>query len=330
MNRPADHLEWLDTIRAVACLLVILLHSASPLAGSFELSDRWVWANIVDSFSRACVPLFFMISGFLFFRARAPRGRNLGRLLAALTFYSAIYLAVKAASGGNIGLLEVASVATSPAHFHLWFFYPQLAIYLIAIFITIRTSSATALVCACAALLLFNPSLGSLTGIDTSSLRVGGDLLYYLLYAIIGAILGERSLEGEKMPGRAACLTAFLLSSGAIAVMTHLASSAAGSFVGDFYSYRSPLVAISSIALFCLLSKASMPSRLRAPISTVARYSLPIYGLHALPLELIRRSPLMQIENSILLIAATFLLVLAFTLPLAAGLKRMDRRSWVT
>lgn len=58
---------WVDFVRVLATFLVILLHSAAPLLyqySSISKADWWV-ANIYDSISRICVPLFFMISGYL-------------------------------------------------------------------------------------------------------------------------------------------------------------------------------------------------------------------------------------------------------------------------
>lgn len=57
---------WLDYTRAIGCCMVVLLHTASEFILKSTSIINWEVANIIDSFTRVCVPLFFMISGYLF------------------------------------------------------------------------------------------------------------------------------------------------------------------------------------------------------------------------------------------------------------------------
>lgn len=57
------HLAFLDVIRVVACFLVILLHVSAT--HFYALTERWPIFLAYDSVARMCVPLFFMLSGFL-------------------------------------------------------------------------------------------------------------------------------------------------------------------------------------------------------------------------------------------------------------------------
>lgn len=57
------HYPFLDWLRIIACFLVIVLHVAAIQFPTF--SDIWFITMSWDSVSRMCVPLFFMISGFL-------------------------------------------------------------------------------------------------------------------------------------------------------------------------------------------------------------------------------------------------------------------------
>ena len=58
-------LEYISNIKATAILMVVFLHSASPLFYQFgKISmGRWYITVFYDSFVRCCVPLFLMISG---------------------------------------------------------------------------------------------------------------------------------------------------------------------------------------------------------------------------------------------------------------------------
>ncbi|MFX4994063.1 acyltransferase family protein, partial [Acinetobacter baumannii] len=72
-----------------ACCMVILLHTAAEYVLKSNNTD-WLIANVVDSFTRVCVPLFFMISGYLFFSNKTVKIKNFIKILTALTFYSFI------------------------------------------------------------------------------------------------------------------------------------------------------------------------------------------------------------------------------------------------
>ena len=65
---------WLDFLRAIACILVVLLHTSAPYLYKIQTIPMRSWhvGNYVDSFTRISVPLFFMISGYLFFGEKRP------------------------------------------------------------------------------------------------------------------------------------------------------------------------------------------------------------------------------------------------------------------
>ena len=66
---------WLDFLRVMACLMVMLVHSTEPFylggEGALILSptDAY-WVAIFEGLSRACVPLFLIASSFLLFLYR--------------------------------------------------------------------------------------------------------------------------------------------------------------------------------------------------------------------------------------------------------------------
>ncbi len=78
-SQAIDREYWLDVVRVVACLYVVVLHSTAPyLYELHKIPDRsWQIANWVNSSTRACVPLFFMTS----VRVRELSGTQLGVLM---------------------------------------------------------------------------------------------------------------------------------------------------------------------------------------------------------------------------------------------------------
>ena len=65
MNSNISKIEWLDTLRTLATLGVIIIHISSPLVNmeyNKNMSFWWI-GNVVDSAVRYAVPLFLMLSG---------------------------------------------------------------------------------------------------------------------------------------------------------------------------------------------------------------------------------------------------------------------------
>lgn len=66
---------WIDNLRGIACLMVVMIHTTTwYVINAHSVSPiTWDIANVLNSASRVSVPLFFMISGYLFFwRTQRP------------------------------------------------------------------------------------------------------------------------------------------------------------------------------------------------------------------------------------------------------------------
>ena len=83
---------WLDLLRIISILSMILLHvAASFWYVSPSNSYNWIIMNIYDSLVRFCVPVFLMISGALFLSQKEINikklyTKNILRLLISLIF----------------------------------------------------------------------------------------------------------------------------------------------------------------------------------------------------------------------------------------------------
>lgn len=125
---------WIDNLRAVACLMVIVIHTTTwYITGPMAVTGiTWDAANLLNSASRVCVPLFFMISGYLFFGERSAQPRHMLRLLLCLLFYSAVSLAyitwLTPISEGR----SILKMLQKPVFYHLWFFFALIGIYLLS------------------------------------------------------------------------------------------------------------------------------------------------------------------------------------------------------
>jgi Uncharacterized protein conserved in bacteria len=78
-NRCMEREVWVDWLRVLACLLVMVVHSSEPfyLDGYDTLIPTdadLIWASAIDSASRMSVPLFVIASSYLLFPLRYSSG----------------------------------------------------------------------------------------------------------------------------------------------------------------------------------------------------------------------------------------------------------------
>lgn len=136
----------LDLIRTVAALMVVMIHCSAPFVKSFETASReFVLGNFFDSISRAAVPLFVMTSGALLLdehrdlSVKKIYGKNVKNLLILLLFWSAFYSVLYQ---GIFPMLRGETVNIPKlihnfvfGHYHMWYLYMALGLYLITPFL---------------------------------------------------------------------------------------------------------------------------------------------------------------------------------------------------
>ncbi len=341
MNTTKDNREiWVDAVRACAALLVVLLHTAAPYLYKIkELDiDYWMTGNYVDSFTRVSVPLFFMISGYLFFQDRKPTSKNYMRLLFALTFYSVLALVYLHIYRGLPIYQLTINIIFKPVFYHLWFFYTLIVIYLFANIIQIRTSVNIyiALALFFVFFVLFNPKLISVLKLLDPNynfkhrMQLDGTIVYYLMYAVFGAILGKCKANFSNF-SRYIFLTLFIASSVVVAYGTYIVSIPAGKYIGTFYHYGSVPVAIGAASLFLYIRTIEFSAlRIKWAINLVANSSLVMYGTHAIVLDYIRREGYRDYNNPIIDISAVFLVTVFICFIIYTLIQRIDKKRYIS
>lgn len=131
-NRPGGRLYYLDLLRVIACLSVVMIHvSAEFVVRGNKGPDFWV-GNLLDSLSRAGVPLFVMISGALMLDERYELTKkkllgHIGRMAAFYLVWSTFYCWQFGGFGSVTGALK----QIISGHYHLWFVPMIIGLYLI-------------------------------------------------------------------------------------------------------------------------------------------------------------------------------------------------------
>ena len=133
---------YLDVARVFSMISVILIHvgAISWYDAPFSLYP-WGVMNFMDLMSRYCVPVFLMISGYIFLdpKKEIPTkklySKYLPRLLAAFFFWSFLYALITSGfvsqrTLGN-GVGEKLLKDTFWGHYHMWYMYIIVAMYII-------------------------------------------------------------------------------------------------------------------------------------------------------------------------------------------------------
>lgn len=275
----------LDWLRALAAIMVVAIHVSAPGVLAHGRIDAWSWtaANLVDSLSRASVPVFFMLAGIGLLRDAdgdpwALLRRRLGRVLVPFLVAHLLW------SGTILEPLRfVGTLATAHVHYHLWFFYPLIALYVLApVLVTLWRHAPTRdidrLLLVWAAAAVVAPTL---LRVATGSVPAVAQVLLYGGYALLGARLW---LSDVRVPRRV-CWAVFLAASTAVFVLTEVLSAAAVRPVTWVYAYDTPFVAAAATAL--VLAFKGLPAG--RFVTAVSVSSLGIYLVHPLFIDMLAR-----------------------------------------
>lgn len=280
---------YLDSLKVLAIFAVVLLHAAStPLYTMSPDTVVFGYANLLDSFARFCVPVFFMASGaailsrdydtFDFYRKR------LYRIIPAFAFWGAVYLGYRIfVLGEDISPLKaVLAVLSGHIYYHLWFLYVIVILYILSPFIrrlvvSIGREEGFVLLFVWVFISVLLPHAEALTGqkIGFSYRELGSYCGYFMLGFYLSRIRFSRPLVA---------LTLYILSSVFIYLLTADFSLQKGEFVSLFYEYSSPLVLIQSVAMFLLFSSIQN-SKIHSYAAHLSGLVFGVYLVHPLILE---------------------------------------------
>ena len=145
-SNDRQEIPWLHLLRVLACTMVVCLHSL-PLSEQYLLTGiDGAFAHLVRIITKPCVPLFFMITGFLilpynevepffFYKKRIPR------VLFPLLIWGVLGAIIFAVYNKQPVNAFCQSLILSPfknPNVVLWYLYMLIGIYLIIPFISER------------------------------------------------------------------------------------------------------------------------------------------------------------------------------------------------
>ncbi len=309
MGRTIDgRLAYADLLRAIATIAVILLHLSGGWMGSVRVNtSAWAVFNTFDGLVRWCVPVFVMLSGmFLLEPKKSEKWSALFlrilRIFVALVVWGAIYaLADHLAAGGRLSWAGIKSALWSAAlgntHYHLWFLYMIIGLYLITPILRAFVRGASRadfhwffLLTFLVAFLL--PTLLKFRPSQTVSLYLNR-LNIHLVLGYVGYYVAGYYLKHFTIGRIAEAIIYVLGAAGAFLTVwgTSVLSHGAGTLNDTLYGYMTPNVAFMSVAIFVLFRYVlgiSDERDRRRRMSGVARVAFGIYLVHDFFIMLLR------------------------------------------
>lgn len=124
---------WINSLRALAAMAVIMIHVAAPTVTSNLYCGTWWVGHGLDTLSRFAVPMFLMITGALLLYKDEPihvfAKKRLWKIALPFLGWSLFYYFL--ANGSNGSPLDfIKDLLGNGNHYHLWYFYLIIFLYL--------------------------------------------------------------------------------------------------------------------------------------------------------------------------------------------------------
>ncbi len=303
---------YLDTLRIIATIAVILTHVATMHIEdlSCETTD-WQIHNFYASFSRWCVPVFLMISGALFLNQGKPVNivklykKNILRIVTALLVWSFLYAVFQYLSIERYHNLSSLVGLTIIGHYHLWFLYLILGLYLVLPILKKISENKTVFLYFLIISFVFTFMLPLIIEICKSFLpqqtwemfeshpyflkALEGNfnllnpklVIGYVFYFMIGHYINIRFINARHVKliaigGITGCFC--------IIIGTYYTTSLKNCFYGEFYHYLNIFPLFEAIAVFCLIKLVSQHHTGRI-LDKLSKTSFGTYLIHPMLIE---------------------------------------------
>lgn len=300
---------YADLLRSFAIIAVIVIHlTARPLYSLSVTSQSWQILNIYNGLTRWCVPVFVMLSGMFMLdpKRSLPLSKlflhNILRILVALIFWDWVYAVIENGIYTPHGIWNALLRAIGLQgnyHFHLWFCFMILGLYLVTPILRAFCRGASRsdfhyfFIIAFLFASLF-PTLFELFPGTFSLLEVWYDRLSIsLIMWNVGFYVAGFYLKEYLISRLAEAIIYVLGILGAVTTVwgTSLLSRHSGYFVETLYDYASPNVVCFSVAvvvLFRYVLGVSEERSRRQRLSGVAQIAFGIYLVHDLFIMLLK------------------------------------------
>lgn len=279
-----------DIVRVIASVALVFLHVSVPVFSKYNYG--WDAALTFNSFSRICVPLFFMLSGALLTRKETNAHDTLNRvykIIFVLFFWSYFYLICLQATGAQVNFSPL-NILAGPVIFHFWYFYSLVGVYLFIPVLGLLIRSRIDIQLMYLAVWFIGSSLIPTTRDLGVNVPFGFDLSAFPLYA--GYAFAGAFFANYKSTNRyiLISLAIFFCASILTLIGTQQLSHNERQAVETIFAYRSPLVVIAAISAFFALKGIGDRSKVNLPfLPFFASNVVGVFILHIFYISLLGR-----------------------------------------
>lgn len=297
---------YLDILRVIACLSVIIIHSsANDVIKDIGSLNFWT-GNILNGLSRIAVPLFVMISGALMLDENYQFSfkkliKHLKKMIIFFIFWSIIYCVIFDIiypilyKNETIDIIYVIS-SLIEGYFHLWFIYLIIGLYLIVPLLRLWVNNKNKkyveyFIMLSIIFTLIIPQIANIGKYYSSFFEIIYNIIEknlsikyvggYTIYFILGWYINNYEIKAKK--------TIYIL--GIIGfLMTTIGTYIFSMTTGQPLQMNNNLsinVLFQTLAIFILVKNKFKEKQDNVLINSIAKYSLGIYAIHALFIKIL-------------------------------------------
>lgn len=276
-----ERLDWVDVLRGVAILIVVVGHSWRGLFGA-GLMEPGQFSGLDRAIYSFHMPLFFLISGLFYMRGLAtPPGAfamtKVKRLLYPMVLWTYVFVLAKLAAGpfANAPIsFEDLLVSPIPGRWHFWFlwalFLMQLALYVLRPLQTRDAVRTPVLMLVLLVSVALSYTAFSLPGAAWPWI---GNAILMLPYFVIGIIVGDH-LKRIPQTGAVPVIAAMALAVGFIVIMVFpLQDVVPGILIAG---------TMSGLTVLACAASRYLPVTLSACLAEMGRATMAIFLLHTI------------------------------------------------
>lgn len=314
-----NRIFYLDCLRAFAIIMVVIIHCMSSyiVVPQFYGSTSWYIYIVLNAISRAGVPVFFMISGFLmlstgedesfrdFYKKRIPR------LLIPLVAWNIICFLYRFFTSAEMTFdlkLLLDEFLYCGTYYHMWYLYTLVGIYLLVPFLRIIVKKCTLKqVALLVGIMVLRTSVIPFINVALKLNIYFFDPMFngYLSLFLLGYVLGKAEVTKKLLSVFAVAGVWGIVTS---ICASHLSSSTEG--INLLFNYGSALchmVIASSVFIFA--KHFCHDGWLYKVCNCISKTSLGIYLVHVLVLDWLQKHvslPFSPIVCTVCLFAIAF------------------------
>lgn len=294
---------YLDYLRALAILMVILTHTAATYSLA-EINNSslvyWHMQNIFSSIARISVPLFLMITGALAFKKievnqYTMAAKRINKLLKGLFYGGTLYILYRVYFNHEIFSLSYVfkMFFSQMPYYHFWYIYMMIPLTLFFPFIQkiINEVTKKEIIYFCLVTFILGSVLPYIGVFTNGTITLNNNLLLdklaiYIFYIIMGYYFYNFEIEKKQR------MIIYLL--GGISLIITIV----GTFIVTqnnngllnqvFYEYHAPNIIMMAIASF-LAIRSHKQHKCSKLIEVISKYSFSVYIIHPLIIDIFMR-----------------------------------------